>query len=153
MNDSDVNPGTVAILEDLVAAAFRVRRAVGRRTTLSEVELGALELLTSRPSSPGELAKAFEVSTAASTGIVDRLEQRGHVERRPHPTDRRRTDVHLTDSGRRELDHQIQPLIDALTVVDERLTPDDRVVVERFLREAIEAFDGVSGADGRLTAD
>ena len=144
MNESDVNPGTVATLQELAAATFRVRRAVGRRTGLSEVEMGTLELLTDTPSSPGELAKAFAVSTAASTGIVDRLEHRGHVVRQPHPTDRRRTDVHLTDSGRRELDAQIQPLVDALTELDERLAPDERVIVERFLRDAIAAFDRVS---------
>ncbi len=144
MNESDVNPGTVATLEELVSAVFRVRRSIGRRTGLSEVELGTLERLTAAPSSPGELAKIFEVSTAAATGIVDRLEQRGHVERQPHPTDRRRTDVHLTASGRQELDEQLQPSVDALIELDARLSPQEREVIDRFLREAIAAFAIVS---------
>lgn len=140
MNESDVNPGTVATLEELVGAVFRVRHAIGRRTGLSDVELGTLMYLTESPSSPGELAKIFEVSTAASTGIVDRLEKRGHVERRPHSTDRRRTDVHLTASGRQEMDAQIQPSVDALIELDARLSPEERTIIDRFLREAIAAF-------------
>jgi DNA-binding MarR family transcriptional regulator len=147
VNESDVNPGTVATLEQLVAAAFRVRRAIGRRTGLSEVELGTLELLTQSPSSPGELAKVFEVSTAASTGIVDRLEKRGHVERRPHETDRRRTEVHLTASGQRELDAQIQPSVDALVELDAGLSEEERAIVDRFLRDAIAAFALVADDD------
>jgi DNA-binding MarR family transcriptional regulator len=148
VNKVTVNPGTVATLQDLAAATFRVRRAISRRAGLSEVEMGTLEQLVEAPSSPSELARYFNVSTAASTGIVDRLEQRGHVERQSHPTDRRRTEVHLTDSGRAELDAQIQPLVDALTTLDAELSDADRVVVERFLREAIKAFDRLSGPEG-----
>ena len=147
MNESDVNPGTVATLEELVVAVFRVRQAIGRRTGMSDVELGTLMHLTGSPSSPGELAKMLQVSTAASTGIVDRLEKRGHVERRPHQTDRRRTEVHLTESGLREMDDQIQPSVDALIELDARLSPSEREIVDRFLHEAIAAFDIVIGDD------
>ena len=147
MNEADVNPGTVATLEELVVAVFRVRQAIGRRTGMSDVELGTLMHLTESPSSPGELAKMLQVSTAASTGIVDRLEKRGHVERRPHQTDRRRTEVHLTDSGLREMDSQIQPSVDALIELDARLSPSEREIVDRFLHEAIAAFDIVIGDD------
>lgn len=145
-----VNPGTVGLLEELVAAAFRIRRSIGRRTGLSELELGTLQMLIEAPSSPSDVARAFDVSTAASTGIIDRLERRGHVERRSHATDRRRTEVHLTASGLREMDDQIHPLADALTVIDERLDARDRVVVEAFLGEVVAAFDRVSGEDGPI---
>ncbi len=137
----------MATLQDLAAATFRVRRAIAHRAGLSELELGTLEQLIEGSSSPSRLARYFNVSTAASTGIVDRLEQRGHVERQAHPTDRRRTEVHLTSSGRRELDAQIQPLVDALTALDAALAPEEREIIDRYLRDAIKAYDTLSGAD------
>jgi DNA-binding MarR family transcriptional regulator len=147
VNEPVVNPGTIGLLEELVEASFRVRRAVGRRANLSELEMGTLQLLIATPSSPSELARDLQVSTAASTGLVDRLEQRGHLERRAHPTDRRRTEVHVTASGRLEMDRHIQPLTDALAEVDDEIGPEDRVVIETFLRRAIAAFDRVSQDD------
>lgn len=146
---ADVNSGTVGLVEELVGAAFHIRRYVGRRSGLSELELGTLQMLSEGPSSPSQVAKAFDVSTAASTGIVDRLERRGHVERVPHPSDRRRTVVRLTVNGVAEMDAHIQPLVDELNAVDEKLSAADRLVVETFLRDIIAAFERVSESEGR----
>lgn len=45
-------------------------------------------------------ARAFlQLSTGAMTSLIDRLEQRGHLERRPNPNDRRSILLHLTPSG------------------------------------------------------
>src|SRR3712207_8299790 len=41
-------------------------------------------------------------SSAATTQIVDKLVHRGHVVREAHATDRRRTQLRLTDSGDRK---------------------------------------------------
>jgi len=60
--------------------------------------------------------------------------------------------VHLTSSELHELDEQIQPLVDALTVLDQGLSVEDRAAIEPFLRRAIAAFDHMSGADGRVAA-
>jgi DNA-binding MarR family transcriptional regulator len=49
--------------------------------------------------SPRDLATLLEHTTGSITAMVDRLERMGHVERRPHPTDRRSQTLHLTDTG------------------------------------------------------
>lgn len=138
-------PATMRAVRDLVTEAVRLRHALARRSGLSETELGALEHLLGSPCGPGELARILEVSTAASTGIVDRLERRGHVERHPHAEDRRRTDVHVTDPGRAEILGHLRPMLAALGELDAALSADERAVVERFLRGAIVAFTQVSG--------
>jgi DNA-binding MarR family transcriptional regulator len=51
----------------------------------------------------GPLANATMQSAASMTGIVDRLLERGLVERERHPDDRRSVLVHLTDRGRQLL--------------------------------------------------
>lgn len=51
------------------------------------------------PSTQQALANALDVSPRNVTGLVDALETSGHVERRPHPHDRRATLVTLTAHG------------------------------------------------------
>jgi DNA-binding MarR family transcriptional regulator len=48
-----------------------------------------------------ELAAAIGSRPSTATSVLDRLEQRGHVVRTPHPTDRRAVVVSLSPSGRR----------------------------------------------------
>lgn len=106
----------------------------------------ALEHLSREPAGPAELARLLEVSTAASTGVVDRLAAKGHVTRNPHPADRRRTVVELTDDGRAEVLSHLAPMLGHLAALDSDLDEHDRAVVHRFLRGVVAAFDAASHA-------
>ena len=55
------------------------------------------------PPSQQELAARLEVDRTTMVGLVDALEGKGLVARRPHPDDRRKNAVELTDRGRRTL--------------------------------------------------
>ncbi|MEN0103048.1 MAG: MarR family transcriptional regulator [Curtobacterium sp.] len=48
---------------------------------------------------PKQSGEYLELSTGAMTSAIDRLEKRGHLERRPNPDDRRSILIHLTASG------------------------------------------------------
>lgn len=137
--------GSLEALRQLVVAGSRVNHVVARRAGMSLTELATLEHLTREQIGPAEVARRLEVSTAAATGIVDRLVAHGHVERRAHPEDRRRTQLVLTESGRREVVGQLLPMFIALDRLDRGFTDEERAVVERYLRGAIEAFEQVSG--------
>ena len=50
---------------------------------------------------PHEIAQRLIVSRAAVTGLIDSLEKREYVRRRPHPTDRRMLQVEITRKGRK----------------------------------------------------
>ena len=70
------------------------------RGSLSLVHLHVLTTLeTEGPLPMSRLADALDVSVASATGIVDRMEQRGLVERRHSASDRRVVQVHVTDTG------------------------------------------------------
>ena len=127
-------------LRELLAAGARVNHVVARRAGLSPTELSTLEHLSREPIGPAEVARRLEVSTAAATGIVDRLVSRGHVQREPHPEDRRRTRLMVTDSGRREAVGHLLPMFIALDQLDRSFTEEEQAVVERYLRGAIEAL-------------
>jgi DNA-binding MarR family transcriptional regulator len=134
---------TLTALRELVTAGARVNHVVARRAGISDTELVTLEHLSREQIGPAEVARRLEVSTAAATGIVDRLVSRGHVERRPHAADRRRTELVLTDSGRREVVGHLLPMFIALDQLDRGFTDDERAVVERYLRGAAAAFERV----------
>lgn len=53
-----------------------------------------------KKSRPAELAAFLGVDGAAVTRHLDRIEKKGLIERVPSATDRRATDIHLTDDGR-----------------------------------------------------
>lgn len=135
-------------LGELTAAVARVNHAVARRAGLSETELVTLQHLSRDQLGPAEIARRLDVSTAAATGIVDRLVGRGHVERRPHAEDRRRTRLLITESGRREVVSQLVPMFVALDRLDRDLDEEERAVVARYLRGVVAAFEQVAEPPG-----
>ena len=74
----------------------------------------ALINLETQPMRMSEIAEKLVLSRGGTTKVIDRLEELGHVTRRPDPDDRRATLVEITDSGR-------QARADARTVVDRGL--------------------------------
>src|SRR4051794_36576196 len=83
----------------------RAHRAFG--ATAAELDLAPAqamalqELESERPLSMNELAKRLRCHPSNITGLVDRLEARGLVERRPDPRDRRVKGLALTPTGQR----------------------------------------------------
>jgi DNA-binding MarR family transcriptional regulator len=97
-----------AILEQTVVeelTAWNPREFLGafkrmHKGALSLVHLNVLvELEANGPMPMGRLADALEVSVASATGIVDRMEKRGFVERRHDEEDRRVVLVHATPAA------------------------------------------------------
>jgi DNA-binding MarR family transcriptional regulator len=77
---------------DLTAARFTVVMMIYRM----EWESGA--------ASPSELAKQANIGRASMTQLLDGLEDTGWIQRRAHPTDRRRTSITLKSPARRRLE-------------------------------------------------
>ncbi len=134
---------TLSALDELIQVAATLEPAVARRAGLSTSELQALRHLVGGSRGPVELSHLLGVTSAASSGVVDRLAARGHVQRRPHPDDGRRTQVEVTASGRDEIEGLMQPLLARLADADEALTADERVVVRRYLTDVTEALRSV----------
>jgi DNA-binding MarR family transcriptional regulator len=92
-----------ALLDELSRWGPRERAGMLRswhRGSLSLVHLMVLNLVEADgPQSMGQLAEALDVSVASVTGIVDRMERRGLVERERGEVDRRLILVSLTPEG------------------------------------------------------
>jgi len=99
-------------------ALFRTSIGVTRMLAMRGAELGLsmpqartlLVLRRSAPRSMGDLAASLPIDPSSMTGLIDRLESSGLVERVPVPEDRRIRGVILTQSGarvRRRLIHAV----------------------------------------------
>jgi DNA-binding MarR family transcriptional regulator len=100
---------TTEVLEELAAhqpsQVMRYMRKLPGGGTLSLVHIQVLVTLEAEGALPMRvLAERMDVSQASATGIVDRMEQRGLVERRRGDDDRRVVRVALTDLGRETMD-------------------------------------------------
>jgi DNA-binding MarR family transcriptional regulator len=93
------------LVEEMTAWNPREFIAMFRRMkhgTISLIHLNVLTVLEmDGPQPMGRLAEALDVSVASMTGIVDRMEKRGLVERHHDSEDRRVVLVQSTDAARR----------------------------------------------------
>jgi DNA-binding MarR family transcriptional regulator len=85
------------------------------------------------PLGPTEIAARLHVHTGAVTALLDRLSERGFVERAPHPSDRRKLLVHLTPQGRDVTMQHLGPMVDEAIALVRTLADADRQTVGRFL--------------------
>ena len=100
------NPVRQGVLDDVVGyhvARARVTtqamflRHVGQPLELRPVDYSLLMLLDANTRlTPKQLAQALALSAPNLTIMLDRMQERGLIERRPHPTDRRVTQLFLT---------------------------------------------------------
>ena len=131
MTTDQVSPGiecarqTLALLPILRKwVTGRVHRA-GADACLSLRQYAALSGIRQGASSPGELARLWQVTPAVITGVIDRLERRELVRREPDPDDRRRLRLALTDTGLAASTHVERVLTEELAAQLSRATPQE----------------------------
>jgi DNA-binding MarR family transcriptional regulator len=91
----------------LSSLGFAISRRFQQALEPLELEPGEFALLRAVGASEGEsqntLAERLHISASWMVAIVDDLERRGLLERRPHARDRRVRNLHLTAGGKKLL--------------------------------------------------
>jgi len=98
------DPVTVEVVEligDVVARFYADYEEAAGDHRLTGAQARLLSLLSLEPLPMRKLALKLKCEPSNVTGIVDRLETRGLVERRPDPADRRVKLAAATEEGRR----------------------------------------------------
>jgi len=138
--DGGADPG----LDELVGLLFRLtgdlRQRFAERSAhldLSFPQAMALRELD-RPMAMGELAQRLCCDASNVTGIVDRLESRGLVERRTAPGDRRVKHLVLTEAGRHLRREHRDGLTVGLPLLDD-LSAEERRTLADLLRRSVGA--------------
>ncbi|NLE71786.1 MAG: MarR family transcriptional regulator [Actinomycetales bacterium] len=91
--------------------------------------------------SPGTLVAQTLVTSGTMTNRIDRLAERGLVERRPAPGDRRGVLVHLTGEGRARVDAAMEDLLRVEHELLAGLADDDRRRLADLLRVLVAPFE------------
>jgi DNA-binding MarR family transcriptional regulator len=97
-----------------------------------------LGALAEGPKRMSELAEITRTSSANITGIVDRLAERGIIERTRSESDRRVVDVALTEKGRAMMAEGMRVFCGRVAEVMAPLTPDEQRELARLLRKAVD---------------
>jgi DNA-binding MarR family transcriptional regulator len=127
------------LLHRKALAAERHRAVVARGLRLTDTEAAALAHLAHHGElTPGELGRLLGLTSGGMTALIHRLEAAGHLERRPHPHDRRRSILAAADSLVDRAVPLYAPLVGETDEAIARLTPEERRVVIRFLEEVVE---------------
>lgn len=104
--------------------------------------LCSLEHAEGRASRMGDLAAVTHQSAASMTGIVDRLLERGLVERRQDPQDRRSVLVALTDEGARLLERVRADRIRVMERLLRCLSPEEQNFLNSILGKLLRELSG-----------
>jgi DNA-binding MarR family transcriptional regulator len=137
---------TAVTPEDLVIRLRALTREVQNLLAARAKELGLgttdflalIRTTTDEGVTGAQLAQAFRMRSSSVTSLADRLEAKGLVARRPHPTDRRTVVLRATRRGQSAVTSQIGPLLVQLQALAGEFDTDARATVAAFL-------DGING--------
>jgi predicted transcriptional regulator len=128
---------------EFITAVVVFHETVGRLLGLTAVERKCLDVLARiGPVTAGGIAEHTGLTTGAVTGLIDRLQSAGYVERATDPTDRRRVLVSLRPDSRL---NQVMPAVFGPLGVDMaaltgRYQPEELLVIADFLRRTTDVL-------------
>lgn len=134
-------------LDDLVDAVRRYRnaerfmRGQSRASMhLGKTDMTALRLMLhasqiGRPLTAAALARELDISTAATTVLIDRLEKSGHAERRRKGSDGRSIEIWPTATTNGEVRSTMGVMHERMLEIAADLSPREALTVRRFLAD------------------
>lgn len=152
------SPSSVDVLNLL--RRYRTEEASMRARTRDSMGMGETDLLAlryvlkaqreGRSVLQRDIAKFLGISSASTTTLIDRLVKGHHVERTPHPTDRRATVIVATEESEREVRETLGDMHRRMVDVVDDLQPAELEVVARFLAGMIGAVQPTKSLDDEL---
>ncbi|WP_299036379.1 MarR family winged helix-turn-helix transcriptional regulator [uncultured Pseudokineococcus sp.] len=145
----DARASTLRVLQALQRVTTETDRyveQVGAAHATARTDLSAVAAVVEAEGrgdehSPGSLGRHLNLSSPATSALLDRLERAGHVRRVRSTTDRRRVVVEVTDTARDLGRSVFTPLASELAGVLDGYDAQERALLERFLGEAGDAID------------
>ena len=138
------------IIADFRAAMNQVKCASSERLVRMGISMAQLHILYTLQRN-GEmpmsrLAEVLHVSLSNATGLIDRIEERGFIERTRVPEDRRIVLIQVTDAGRRMLEEVDAISSDLLRSVFGRIGRSQLATVGRAMAELRRGLEEETGA-------
>ncbi len=139
--DDDVKDRIIANFRETMMALRCIGSERLVKLGVSMTQVLVLSMLQRHGDVPmSRLAELIDVSLSNATGLIDRMEERGYVERDRVPDDRRVVIVRMTDLGRRLMDDMELLRENTFRAVLDRLVPEQLAGIDAAtadLRDAI----------------
>ena len=137
-------PPLIRLLQEFTLEANRYVDAAGGRNDMHRTDLNALALMMRHAAqnqvvTPGTLRKELNLSSPATTALIDRLHASGHLERERQGTDRRQVQLRMTAKAYRDGSAMFLPLARHIGAALTEFTPAELDVATRFMNSMIEA--------------
>ena len=124
------------LVDALAQTAFAVMAVLGRVSAENELSLSQLRMLAilrDRRLTMSRLGSYLGLEKSTMTGLVERAEARGLLERAPNPDDGRAVDVFLSHGGHRFAAIVGSVVADSLRPLTESLDADDQRQLQSLL--------------------
>lgn len=137
-------------LRALVSADQDMRRRISAGMDMNVTDLQALRMVIraereGRLVTPRDLASYLGITTASTTKLLDRLTTSGHLQRSPHPTDRRSVLLTATPHGHREIGERLRRMHDRMAEIAAAVPEHARGPVVEFMNAMALEFAAVDG--------
>jgi len=138
----------IAILLEYRLAEEAMRRRTRDSMRMGTTDLQALRFLIKaqgeqRIVSGRNLADHLGMTSASVTALLDRLTTSGHVQRTPHPTNRRSNMLTATPGSEEEVRQTLGAMHGRMIDAAKALGPADAALVQQFLESMTAAVDSV----------
>ncbi|BFT72791.1 MarR family winged helix-turn-helix transcriptional regulator [Paenibacillus sp. P36] len=128
-NDPTTHTIDPSFLDGLVQLSFTVHSIlgqVGAEHDLSIIQIRLLGILRDREPSMMQLAQYLNLDKSSITGLIDRAERRGLVQRTISPVDRRGFHVSVTPAGKQLIQVASQEIKNQILAITANLTQAER---------------------------
>lgn len=137
-------PPLVRLLQEFTLEANRYVDSAGARNDMHRTDLNALAVImrhtaAGRVVTPGVLRKELNLSSPATTALIDRLHESGHVLRERQGTDRRQVQLRMTPKAYRDGGAMFLPLARHMGEALAEFNPAELETATRFLNSMIGA--------------
>lgn len=134
----------VRLLQDFTIEANRYVDTAGGRNDMHRTDLNALAVIMRHTAkgtvvTPGILRKELHLSSPATTALIDRLDQSGHVVRERLGSDRRQVQLRMTPKAFQDGSAMFMPLSRHMGAAMAAFSPEELETVTRFMEAMITA--------------
>jgi DNA-binding MarR family transcriptional regulator len=136
---------------------YRLAEEAMRRRTRDSMRMGTMDLQAIRflLKAQGEqrivsgrnLADHLGMTSASVTALLDRLTKSGHVQRTPHPTNRRSNMVTATTGSEDEVRQTLGAMHGRMIETAKALSAEDAALIAQFLESMTAAVDSIDAED------
>ncbi|WP_017604809.1 MarR family winged helix-turn-helix transcriptional regulator [Nocardiopsis alkaliphila] len=130
--------------QQLAVQLVRLLHRMSERSGMNPTDFQCYTLLrVSGSMTPGEIADSLCLSTGSVTGVIDRMEAHGLVERAPHPLDRRKVAVRLVEGAEQRAKETAPHLREAMIALHEDYSVDELTVIADWMDRVNSTLEGL----------